>query len=334
MDGKGASAVAEGVYLPGNILSLAAGAADRLIRAGSGDAALLYLHLLRNGGKYRTAEVAKALVWEPTRCDAALSLLKQLELADGEPEPAPAQVPDEPPEYSAEDINRELENKTSPFPALVNEVQRRLGKVLSTADLKSLYTIYDFSGLPPEVILLAVNWAIEGYQRKYGPGRMPRMPLIQREAFRWKERGVDTVDAAEAYLKRQTLLRERSVQILGLLDIRDRPPVAREKEYITGWLDMGFGDDAIRLAYEKTVLKKQSMNWPYTDSILKSWHQKGLHTAAQVNAQDGRRPRRPAATGAGATAPQPAGGAADQRARADMERLREQMRREKEKEGK
>ncbi len=323
--------MADNVYLPGNILSMAAGAADRLLTAGSGDAALLYLYLLKTGGRFDPAGAARALRWEPQRCGDALSLLVKLELADGAA-PPPAPAPAEPPEYSAEDINRELENKTSPFPLLVDEVQRRLGKVLSTADLKSLYAIYDFSGLPPEVILLAVSWSIEEYQRKYGPGRMPRMPQIQREAIRWKERGVDSVDAAESHLKRLTLLRERSVQILGLLDIRDRPPVAKEKEYIAVWIDMGFSDDAIRLAYEKTVMKKQSMNWPYMDSILKSWHQKGLHTAAQVSAQDSRRPRRSAA-GAGATAPQPTGGEADLRARADMERLREQMRKAKEKEG-
>lgn len=325
--------MADNVYLPGNILSMAAGAADRLLAAGSGDAALLYLYLLKTGGRFDPHGAAGALHWEPQRCADALSLLVRLELADRAPETQSLpQAPAEPPEYSAEDINRELENKTSPFPLLVDEVQRRLGKVLSTADLKSLYAVYDFSGLPPEVILLAVSWSIEEHQRKYGPGRMPRMPQIQREAIRWKERGVDSVDAAEAHLKRLTLLRERSVQILALLDIRDRPPVAREKEYITAWTDMGFADDAIRLAYEKTVMKKQSMSWPYMDSILKSWHQKGLHTAAQVNAQDSRRPKRPTA-GAGATAPQPTGGEADRRARADMERLREQMRKAKEKEG-
>lgn len=326
--------MADNVYLPGNILSMAAGAADRLLAAGSGDAALLYLYLLKTGGRFDPHGAAKALHWEPQRCADALSLLVKLELADGTPEvQSLPQAPAEPPEYSAEDINRELENKSSPFPLLVDEVQRRLGKVLSTADLKSLYAVYDFSGLPPEVILLAVSWSIEEYQRKYGPGRMPRMPQIQREAIHWKERGVDSVDAAEAHLKRLTLLRERSVQILALLDIRDRPPVAKEKEYIAAWTDMGFADDAIRLAYEKTVMKKQSMSWPYMDSILKSWHQKGLHTAAQVNAQDSRRPRHPAAAGAGATAPQPTGGEADLRARADMERLREQMRKAKEKEG-
>lgn len=133
---------------------------------------------------------------------------------------------------------------------------------------------------------------------------MPRLPQIQREAIRWKERGVDTVEGAEAHLKRLTLLRERSVQILALLDIRDRPPVAREKEYISGWIDMGFEDPAIRLAYEKTVLKKQSMNWPYMNSILKNWHEKGLHTVKAIQASDSARIPRPR-PGAGATAPQP-----------------------------
>ena len=320
--------MADNVYLPGGILSLATGAADRLIASGSGDAALLYLYLLKTGGTYDPAQAARALRWEPSRADAALSLLSGMALAADKPPAPPVTLP-EPPEYSSADINRELENKDSSFPALVQEVQKRLGKVLSTNDLKSLYAIYDFSGLPPEVILLAVSWTVEEYQRKYGAGRMPRMPQIQREAFRWKERGMDTAEGAVAHLKRLTLLRERSVQILALLDIRDRPPVAKEKEYFQSWTDMGFEDDAIRLAYEKTVMKKQSMSWSYMDAILKSWHQKGLHTAQQVQAQDSGRPRRPA-PGAGATAPQPTHGEAEARARADMERMRQLMKKEKE----
>lgn len=319
-------------FLPGNILSLSAGAAERLIASGSGDAALLYLYLLKNGGRYDPTAAAKATKWDAPRLSAAISLLSGLGLAEvPSVTPVPAPVP-EPPEYTASDINRELENQASPFPILVQEVQRRLGKVLSTSDLKSLYTIYDFSGLPPEVILLAVNWTIEEFQRKYGPGHLPRMPQIQREAMLWKERGADTVESAEAHLKRLTLLRDRSVQILALLDIRDRPPVAREKEYISAWVDMGFDNDAIRLAYEKTVLKKQSMNWPYMNSILKSWHNKGLHTVKAIQASDSARAPRPR-PGAGATAPQPAApGEADRRAREDMERLRAYLK-QQEKEG-
>lgn len=323
--------MADNPYLPGNILSMAAEAADRLMTAGSGDAALLYLYLLKNGGAYHPEAAARALRWEASRCADAHSLLCKLSLARSAPQSDPVPPAEEPPEYTSADITRELENKASPFPALVAEVQKRLGKVLSTNDLKCLYTIYDYTGLPAEVILLAVSWTMEEYKRKYGPGRVPRLPQVQREAICWKEQGVDTVEGAEAHLKRLTMLRDRSVQILALLDIRDRPPVAREKEYMTGWVDMGFPDEAIRMAYETTVMKKQTMNWPYMDSILKSWHQKGLHTVKEITAGDRQRPGRKPSSAAGATRPQPAApGEADRRARADMERLRELMRKEKE----
>lgn len=66
---------------------------------------------------------------------------------------------------------------------------------------------------------------------------------------------------------------------------------------------MGFDDEALRMAYEKTVLKKQSMDWGYMNGILRRWHQKGLHTAAAIQAGD-RDPRplragQPASGGSG-----------------------------------
>lgn len=41
--------MAGNLLLPGDIVSMAAGCADRLVKAGDGDAALLYLYLLRRG---------------------------------------------------------------------------------------------------------------------------------------------------------------------------------------------------------------------------------------------------------------------------------------------
>lgn len=323
--------MAQDILLPGAVLSLTAQAADRLLSAADGDAALLYLHLLRQSGAYVPAAAAKALKWGPERTAAAYDHLVRLGLADGAAPPpsAPAvRESDEPPEYTGADIARELENGASPFRALADEVQRRLGKILSTADLKMLYTLYDYLALPAEVILLLVNWCVEEMERKYGPGRRPRMPQIRKEGFAWRRLGLDTAEAAEAHLRRQAALRTRTAQVLPLLDIRGREPVEAERKYIESWLDMGFEDGAIRLAYERTVLQKQSMNWRYMNSILKSWHQKGLHTVAAIQAGDSGRPR--------PTAPQPAPappGEAERRVREDLERMREYMRRQQDGEG-
>ena len=94
--------------------------------------------------------------------------------------------------------------------------------------------------------------------------------------------------------------------------------------------DMGFADEVLRLAYEKTVYKKQKMDWDYMNGILCGWHRKNLHTLAEVEAGD--RQRRPAAQPAMQGRPA-APGEADQRVREDLERMREFLRRQQETEG-
>ena len=279
--------MAANLFLPGGVVAMPAEAADRLIASGSGDAALLYLYLLRKNGGASLEEAGNALRWDGARLSAAWDVLSGKGLAPAMPQADPPRPErEEPPEYTAEDIARELDDKNSPFPALVGEVQRRLGKILSTADLKTLYTLYDFLALPAEVICLLVSWCVEEMERKYGPGRKPRMSQIRKEAFVWRRLEVDTAEAADSYIKRQGSLRTREGQVLSLLGITGRPAVEGERKYIAAWTDMGFGDEAIRMAYERTVLKKQIMSWPYMNSILRSWHQKGLHTPAEIETGD------------------------------------------------
>lgn len=273
----------ETLVLPERILSLSAGAAERLIAAGNGDAALLYLALLRHG---ETAAARQSLGWSDSRCAAALEELVRQGLARGNVEQAAApSSPEEPPDYQRSDLMAALEHDGA-FAALHKAVEAALGKPLSEADLKGLYTVYDYLSFPPELIYTLVGWCVSEAERKYGPGRRPRMPTVKKEAFRWKRLSVDTPAAAEDFLHAQQALRGREADILPLLDIRDRTAVGREREYIAGWVDMGFDDGAIRLAYERTVLQKQSLNWAYMNAILKRWHAAGLHTAAQVEAGD------------------------------------------------
>ena len=156
--------------------------------------ALLYLHLLRRGSP-------EGLRWPEERKRAALKQLQDQGLASLSLTAAPA-APEEPPEapppeYALEDINAALGDRSSAFPALADEVERRLGKKLTANDLKVLYTLYDHLALPAEVICLLVNWCIEEMERKYGPGRKPFLSQIRREGFVWARKGIDTVDAAE-----------------------------------------------------------------------------------------------------------------------------------------
>ena len=57
------------LLLPGDILSMTARAADRLMGAGNGDAALLYLWLLRRGGRLEPEAARRALKWDVPRLE-------------------------------------------------------------------------------------------------------------------------------------------------------------------------------------------------------------------------------------------------------------------------
>lgn len=307
--------------MPGSVLALSEQAVERLIKLDSGDAALLYLHLLRR-------EAVTGLNWPVQRLDRAMDQLRTIGMA-----PAIAPVPDiklveeAPPEYGLEDINEALEDRTITFAPLADEVERRLGKKLSANDLKTLFTLYDHLALPAEVILLLVSWCGQEVERKYGPGRKPFISQIRKEGFIWARRGIDTMERAEDHLQRLTRLHSREGEVLRLLDIPMRPLVERERTYIEAWDDMGFDDETIRVAYEKTVMKKQAMDWGYMNGILRRWNEKGLHTRAAVEAGD----RKPNVVRAGGVDNRPEKPEDSNRAREDMDRMRrlmEQMKRE------
>ena len=118
-------------------------------------------------------------------------------------------------------------------------------------------------------------------------------------------------------------------EVLRLLDIPPRPLVEREKNYIAAWDQMGFDDEALRAAYERTVMKKQSMDWSYMNGILRRWHEKGLHTLAAIQAGD----RDPRPVQAAAPSSPAAASREAEQAREDMERMRRLMEQMKQREG-
>ena len=296
--------MAKDFLYPGTILSIHKKAADKLLSAGSGDAALLYLALLDR-------REPSSFGWEAARLETAHGILLSLGLVDPvqpiQPAPVVKLEPESPPDYNTADIQMALQNGKG-FAGLRTEVERMLGKSLSPADLKTLYLLYDFLALPPEVILLLVGWCIERTVKKHGAGRKPTMNQIKNEGFRWQKAGVDTLDAADAHLQRLAELDTRVARIMEVIDLRGRKPVAAERKYLDAWAGMGMADDAIRLAYETTVVNCGKMVWTYMDAVLKRWKSKGFLTAAAVKEGEGKRqnPYRPA-NQRGQAAPPPPG---------------------------
>lgn len=70
------------------------------------------------------------------------------------------------------------------------------------------------------------------------------------------------------------------------LQIRGRNLTPAEERYAQSWLEMGFDNETVSMAYERTCLNTGGLNWAYMNKILQRWHGQGLHTAQAVQAGD------------------------------------------------
>ena len=266
---------------------ITAAAADRLLARGDGDAALLYMHILRRG-EFSLSAAMQTLRISEERAAAAAGVLRELGLLKAE---KPLEN-NEMPEYSAADIVSRA-GRDSTFEALVDAFQQTLGRLLSTPDLKILFGIYDHLGLPADVIMLLLTHCIETWRESRGEGRMPTMRYVEKEAWYWAGQEIRDLDSAEEHIRSEKERKSGLFRTAEILQIRGRELSPGERKYIESWLDMGFAPDAIALAYDRTVLGTGKLAWRYMDKILRSWDERGFHSEEEVLSGDPRRDKKP-----------------------------------------
>jgi len=249
-----------------------------LLGAASADAALLYLYI-HAGNPADTA--ARDLHFSESRFSCAAATLRQLGLWPEEKRSMIA--PGERPQYSETDVLNAMD-RDKDFRALYGEIQRLLGRSLNTEELKILLGFVNYLGLSPDVISVLVFYCRDRAHQK--GRRNPSLRAIEKEAYAWAERGIDTVEEAAAFIQSQNVRNSRIGRLMQLLQIRGRSLTPAEERYAQNWLDMGFEDKAISMAYERTCLNTGGLNWAYMHKILQRWHEAGLHTADAIQNGD------------------------------------------------
>ena len=271
---------------PTAVLTIAAGDVRTLLEAGNGDAALLYLHILNNGGTLDIERAATELHRSDRDIEIVAGRLRSMGLLTAEGESAPVlEPPRELPQYRASEVaSRSMESEE--FKQLVDGVQTHLGRLLSSADIKKLFGLYDELHLPVDVIMLLIQYCKQVSEERYGKERTVGFGFIEKEAYVWVNRNITTYEQAEQWLAEQEQRRSCLGQLQRVLGIRDRTLSKTEREYLLSWLELGFSVEAIAIAYDRTVTKTHGLQWKYMDKIIRSWDSMGLHTPEEIEAGD------------------------------------------------
>jgi hypothetical protein len=289
--------------------TISARALDKLLAAHDGDVALLYLYWLKNDSQ-DPEQAAAALCRTMREIGAAEEKLRRMDLlppvgmpAKPLPEtPQPSgkagqlvEPAEELPQYPAEEIAQRGRNDPA-FSAVLAQTEQVVGRKLNSNDMRVIFGVYDYLGIPAEVLVMLLTYCAEQYQERYGSSRRPTAQAIEKLAYEWARREILTLEQAEAYVAAQKERRGVLNRIKGLLNIYERELTATEEKYIASWLEMGFREDAIAIAYDRTLTQKSALKWPYMNKILLNWHDMGLHTPKEIEEKDSRRPaKKPAA---------------------------------------
>lgn len=200
------------------------------------------------------------------------NLLEEPAIAAPLPKPtAPIVVPETKPNYSPEELSVILE-KNEAVQQLMASAQSHLGKLLTYSDMSVLLSLYDWLGLPLEVIEILLAYCSDNGHTN--------MRYIEKTAIDWAENGIDSPDKA---LKRVSLYHAEFRNIMKANGQGDRLPTPVEEKYIRKWLnEYKLSIDVIVVACEKTILSIGKPNFKYTDTILNSWSKKNVKNVEDV----------------------------------------------------
>ena len=162
---------------------------------------------------------------------------------------------------------------------LMQEAEIILGRPLSGGDSASLLMLHDNEGLPIDVIIMLMQYAVDA--GKSG------MKYIYKIGENWSKEGIDDISKAEKKIKELNNLKSAWRKFENLIGIDHRLPTSREESAVMRWFnEFNFKEELIKEAYDRCVNANGKYILNYMDSIIKRWHKEGIRTLEQANSEN------------------------------------------------
>ncbi|OGO88620.1 MAG: hypothetical protein A2Y15_03560 [Clostridiales bacterium GWF2_36_10] len=180
--------------------------------------------------------------------------------------------------YDAEILSAAVE-KDNDFKNVCDMVGDLLGRLLNKNDYNSLYYLYDYTRMPADFICGITEYCAQ--EKKLS------MQYIMKTALGLCDDGIDTYEKLEQHLARKEKSKTDIAKLRKLCGMGERELSPKESECVNRWFftwDMPF--ELIKTAYEKTVDATGRVQFPYMNTILKSWYESGFKTVEDVKIGD------------------------------------------------
>lgn len=204
--------------------------------------------------------------------------------------PAPADKPlrnKAPMQLSGAELCR-VAKENADFSDLLHAAQQTAGWIFNESEIGIVASLYASLHLPGEFILNLIGYYV----------CKKEMPLryVEKVAYDLCDKGITTPAALEEWLRRREESETHEGIVRRLFGLGQRTLTEKERAAVDSWFGLlGYGEDMVRAAYEKTVNTIGKASIAYASSILRAWHEAGYKTPADVEAAKGAKRAKPAA---------------------------------------
>lgn len=162
------------------------------------------------------------------------------------------------------------------FKQLLFVAEQYLGKTLCSTEVDAIVYFYETLDMSADLIEYLIEYCVENGHKS--------IHYIQKVAVSWHEKGIHSVEEA----KQNTILYNKTYySVLNAYGIKGRAPAASEIVFIRKWIEQfGFSLEMVLEACGRTMSAIHQPSFEYTDSILKSWNEKGLKNLTEVAKED------------------------------------------------
>lgn len=158
---------------------------------------------------------------------------------------------------------------------LVFITEQYLGKPLSTENIRSIIFMTDVLHFSTDLIDYLVQYCVDRGKKDFR--------YIEKVALSWAQSGVSTPKEAAAIAAKYDKNVYTVMNALG----KSSAPTQKEASYIQKWFrEYGFTPDMVLDACERCVLATDKHRFEYTDGILQSWKENGIHTMQDIQEAD------------------------------------------------
>lgn len=178
------------------------------------------------------------------------------------------------PEYDSKLVSTQISG-TPELSDMVSLAQEIFGRILTKAEMESMFWFYDGLHFSPEAILLLLEYCVSKGKTS--------MKYIEKVAIAWNEAGAKDADSVYSIIQNEQQKNGYLYAVRKVLGIADRALSQSEEKYLMKWRnDCGMNEDMVIHAYDCCITQIAKLSFPYMDKIIERWHKQGIHDVASA----------------------------------------------------